>query len=173
MKKLLLILLTLTVCIGLFAKEMNIDRKVNSKITAVHQLGRAPQSISNAKIVKEFTLNSNQGTSRYNYDVYTGNTTGLTYNAVDLATGALTPTGAIGSAPFPMAEEYDGRISFAKVDVDQNSQIASRYGIMSIPTLIIFKDGKPVSNIVKNICPHFGPLRHDVLVLNPNMVAPS
>ena len=47
-----------------------------------------------------------------------------------------------------LAEEYDGRISFAKVDVDQNPKIASRYGIMSIPTLIIFKYGKPVSNIV-------------------------
>ena len=47
-----------------------------------------------------------------------------------------------------LAEEYDGRISFAKVDVDFNTQIASRYGIMSIPTLILFKDGKPVSNIV-------------------------
>lgn len=47
-----------------------------------------------------------------------------------------------------LAEEYDGRISFAKVDVDSNTQIASRYGIMSIPTLILFKDGKPVSNIV-------------------------
>ena len=47
-----------------------------------------------------------------------------------------------------LSEEYDGRINFAKVDVDQNSQVASRYGVMSIPTLIIFKDGKPVSNMV-------------------------
>ncbi len=47
-----------------------------------------------------------------------------------------------------LAEEYDGKITFAKVDVDQNSQIAGKYGIMSIPTLIIFKGGKPVSNIV-------------------------
>ena len=47
-----------------------------------------------------------------------------------------------------LSEEYDGRINFAKVDVDQNPQIASRYGIMGIPTLILFKDGKPVSNIV-------------------------
>ena len=47
-----------------------------------------------------------------------------------------------------LAEEYDGRISFGKVDVDQNPKIASQYGIMSIPSLLIFKDGKPVSNIV-------------------------
>ncbi len=47
-----------------------------------------------------------------------------------------------------LSEEYDGRVNFAKVDVDQNPQIASKYGIMSIPTLIIFKGGQPVSNIV-------------------------
>ena len=47
-----------------------------------------------------------------------------------------------------LAEEYDGKVAFAKVDVDQNQQIAGKYGIMSIPTLIIFKNGKPVSNIV-------------------------
>ena len=47
-----------------------------------------------------------------------------------------------------LAEEYEGRISFGKVDVDQNPRIASKYGIMSIPSLILFKDGKPVSNMV-------------------------
>jgi len=47
-----------------------------------------------------------------------------------------------------LAEEYEGKISFAKLDVDQNPRTASQYGIMSIPTLLIFKDGNPVSNIV-------------------------
>ncbi len=47
-----------------------------------------------------------------------------------------------------LAEEYDGRISFVKLDVDQNSKTASKYGIMSIPTLLIFKKGEPVSHIV-------------------------
>ena len=47
-----------------------------------------------------------------------------------------------------LAEEYKGRISFAKLDVDQNRETASKYGIMSIPTLLIFKEGKPISNIV-------------------------
>ena len=47
-----------------------------------------------------------------------------------------------------LAEEYDGKISVGKLDVDQNPRVASRYGIMSIPSLIIFKDGKPFSNIV-------------------------
>jgi len=47
-----------------------------------------------------------------------------------------------------LSNDYEGRISFVKMDVDQNPQTASRYGIMSIPTLLIFKDGKPVTNIV-------------------------
>ena len=47
-----------------------------------------------------------------------------------------------------LAREYEGKISFAKLDVDYNPKTASKYGIMSIPTLLIFKDGKPVSNIV-------------------------
>ena len=47
-----------------------------------------------------------------------------------------------------LAEEYEGKINFVKLDVDQNSKTASQYGIMSIPTLLIFKNGAPVSNIV-------------------------
>ena len=47
-----------------------------------------------------------------------------------------------------LAEEYEGKVGFGKVNVDETPKIASQYGIMSIPTLIIFKDGKPVSTIV-------------------------
>lgn len=47
-----------------------------------------------------------------------------------------------------LAKEYDGRISFVKLDIDQNQKMASKYGIMSIPTLLIFKKGEPVSHIV-------------------------
>ncbi|MDP6647347.1 MAG: thioredoxin [Dehalococcoidales bacterium] len=47
-----------------------------------------------------------------------------------------------------LAEKYDGRISFVKVDVDQNPKTAARYNVMSIPTILIFKDGQPVSHMV-------------------------
>ena len=47
-----------------------------------------------------------------------------------------------------LAGEYEGRVNFTKLDVDQNPRTASKYGIMSIPSLIIFKDGSPVSNLV-------------------------
>ena len=47
-----------------------------------------------------------------------------------------------------LAEEYADRITIAKLDVDQNARTAARYNIMAIPNLIIFKDGKPVSQII-------------------------
>lgn len=47
-----------------------------------------------------------------------------------------------------LAEEYEGKVTVVKLDVDQNPKAASKYGIMSIPSLIIFKDGSPVSNLV-------------------------
>ena len=47
-----------------------------------------------------------------------------------------------------LSEEYDGRLGFAKVDVDASPGTAISYGVRSIPTLLLFKDGKPVSQIV-------------------------
>jgi thioredoxin 1 len=47
-----------------------------------------------------------------------------------------------------LANEYEGKVSFMKLNVDDNPKVAGRYGVMSIPTLIIFKDGQPVSNLV-------------------------
>ncbi|MFY9402633.1 MAG: thioredoxin [Candidatus Omnitrophota bacterium] len=46
-----------------------------------------------------------------------------------------------------LAKEYSGKIKIGKVDVDDNSSIASQYGIMSIPTLIFFKDGKVMAQL--------------------------
>ena len=47
-----------------------------------------------------------------------------------------------------LAQEYDGKLKITKLDVDQNPSTAMAYGVMSIPTLILFKDGKPVERIV-------------------------
>jgi thioredoxin 1 len=58
------------------------------------------------------------------------------------------PCRMVGPVVEELAEEYDGKMGFMKMNVDDSPKIASQYGIMSIPTLIIFKEGKPVSNIV-------------------------
>ncbi|KRL38782.1 thioredoxin [Liquorilactobacillus uvarum] len=45
-------------------------------------------------------------------------------------------------------EEIGDKVSFSKVDVDQNTDVASKFGIMSIPTLLIKKDGEVVDTLV-------------------------
>ncbi len=47
-----------------------------------------------------------------------------------------------------LAQDYGSRVTIARMDVDQNPKTAASYGIMSIPTMLLFKKGKPVSNIV-------------------------
>jgi len=47
-----------------------------------------------------------------------------------------------------VAQEYDGRIKFVKLNVDENQELAAKYGIMSIPTLVIFKDGEEIGRLV-------------------------
>ena len=47
-----------------------------------------------------------------------------------------------------LAAEYDGRVKFAKLDVDSNPRTAMSYGVRGIPTLLIFKDGSPVNQVV-------------------------
>ena len=47
-----------------------------------------------------------------------------------------------------LSKEYEGKVKVAKVNTDENPGIASEYQIMGIPTLLFFKDGKPVDKIV-------------------------
>jgi len=44
-----------------------------------------------------------------------------------------------------IAKEYEGKVNFVKVDVDQNRDLASKYNILSIPTLAIFRNGQAVA----------------------------
>ena len=47
-----------------------------------------------------------------------------------------------------VAEEFQGKAKVLKVDVDVEQDIAAKYGVMSIPTLVFFKDGKVADQIV-------------------------
>ncbi|UTR11309.1 MULTISPECIES: thioredoxin [Evansella] len=52
----------------------------------------------------------------------------------------------------PVLEELDGemgdKVKIVKLDVDENQETASKYGVMSIPTLLVFKDGEVVDQVV-------------------------
>lgn len=47
-----------------------------------------------------------------------------------------------------LAPEVEGKANIAKLNVDENQATASEYEVMSIPTLILFKDGEPVDKVV-------------------------
>ena len=47
-----------------------------------------------------------------------------------------------------LAGEYDGKVKFVKLNTDDNMQIAARYGIRSIPTLLMFKGGEPIDQVI-------------------------
>ncbi len=63
-----------------------------------------------------------------------------------------------------LAGEWEGRVKVVKVDADQCPEIVGQYGVMGIPTLILFKDGQvaerlsgyqPKDKLVKKFSPHF------------------
>ena len=57
------------------------------------------------------------------------------------------PCKMIGPSIDQLATEYDGKAVVGKVNIDQHPELAERFGVMSIPTLIFFKEGKQVGQI--------------------------
>ena len=58
------------------------------------------------------------------------------------------PCRMVGPVVEELAKEYQGKIKIAKMDVDQNRQTPTRFGIRSIPTLILFKGGDAAQTII-------------------------
>ena len=57
------------------------------------------------------------------------------------------PCKAIAPIVEQLAEEYADKMKVGKIDADANQDVLMRYGVMSIPTLMLFKDGEPVARI--------------------------
>lgn len=64
---------------------------------------------------------------------------------VDFWATWCTPCKMVAPIIDQLAEQYAGKITVAKVDVDQQQDLAVRYGIQTIPTIMLFKDGKFVA----------------------------
>lgn len=47
-----------------------------------------------------------------------------------------------------LAEEYEGKIGIARLNVDEASTLAARYGVSAIPTMLLFKEGAPVGQLI-------------------------
>lgn len=58
------------------------------------------------------------------------------------------PCRAISPIVEELAKEYDGKVKFGKLDVDNNQQTSIKYGVRSIPTLLLFKEGKIKDTII-------------------------
>ena len=71
------------------------------------------------------------------------------------------PCKAIAPIVEDLAKEYDGKLKVGKLDVDNNQESAIKYGVRSIPTLLLFKDGKVADVIVGAV-----PKTHIVQKLN-------
>jgi thioredoxin 1 len=58
------------------------------------------------------------------------------------------PCRMLGPVVDELATDYDGRIKVGKINTEEQSELAGQYGVISIPTLIVFKAGKPVDQII-------------------------
>jgi thioredoxin 1 len=61
---------------------------------------------------------------------------------VDFWAEWCTPCKAIAPALEQISEELGGKVTIAKLNIDENPEAATRYGVMSIPTMILFKNGE-------------------------------
>lgn len=75
-------------------------------------------------------------------------TIGSGRSLVDFWAGWCMPCKMVAPVIEELAAELEGSVTVAKVDVDSNQDIAARYGVMSIPTVILFNDGAEVKRFV-------------------------
>ena len=67
---------------------------------------------------------------------------------VDFSAVWCGPCRMMGPVVEQLAAQYEGKAKIAKVDIDESSSLASKYNIMSVPSLLFFKDGKVVDQLV-------------------------
>jgi thioredoxin 1 len=60
------------------------------------------------------------------------------------------PCRAVGPVVDDLAKEYKGKVKVGKLDIDAHQNVPQKYGVMSIPTLLIFKNGQVVDTLVGN-----------------------
>lgn len=77
-----------------------------------------------------------------------GNETSAGLVLVDFWAPWCGPCRMVGPVIEELAGDYDGKLKVGKLNVDDNQQTAMQFRVMSIPTVILFKDGEPVETMV-------------------------
>ena len=67
---------------------------------------------------------------------------------VDFWAPWCTPCRIVGPIVEELAKEFAGKVKVGKLNVDENQQTAGQFGVMSIPTLLYFKNGQPVESVI-------------------------
>lgn len=63
------------------------------------------------------------------------------------------PCKMVGPVLEKLSEDYDGKVKFAKLDIDQAEQLAMRYSVFSVPSMLVFKNGEEMGRIVGALPP--------------------
>jgi len=66
---------------------------------------------------------------------------------VDFGAAWCNPCKMLDQVVTQLSQEWDGKVKVVKLDVDDNSQLAMQYGVMGLPTLILFVNGQPVQRL--------------------------
>lgn len=67
---------------------------------------------------------------------------------VDFSAVWCPPCRAIAPVYDKLSGEYEGRLIFAKMDIDEHPETASRFGVQAFPTFLVFKEGKVISRMI-------------------------
>jgi len=81
-------------------------------------------------------------------------------SVVDFYADWCGPCRIVGPVVDSLSKEFAGRVNFAKIDTDQNQGLAARYGILGIPTVMIFENGEVIDKIVGAV--PIGEYRHRI-----------
>ncbi|MBI5044854.1 MAG: thioredoxin [Candidatus Levybacteria bacterium] len=67
---------------------------------------------------------------------------------VDFWAPWCTPCRIVGPVVDELAKEFEGKVKVGKLNVDENQQVSGQFNVMSIPTILFFKNGQPVDSVV-------------------------